>query len=143
MASVMCSPVVLRAPARPASSSSTFAPRGRVLHAGRPSTRMHAVLTAEAADLDVTKMAPLGDRVLIRPKENDQRTAGGVLLPESARQGGMDALVGTVVAVGEEAELGLESGDTVLFSKYGSSEVEIPGGSISFVQAKSVLAKLS
>lgn len=55
----------------------------------------------------------------------------------------MDALVGTVVAVGEEAELGLESGDTVLFSKYGSSEVEIPGGSISFVQAKSVLAKLS
>lgn len=88
-------------------------------------------------------MAPLGDRLLIKPRAKDQKTRGGVLLPESAQRPGMEALVGTVVAVGEEAGLDVEAGDTVLFNKYGSSDVDVPKGQVSFVQARSILAKLS
>lgn len=55
----------------------------------------------------------------------------------------MEALVGTVVAVGDESDCGVRAGDLVLFNKYGSSDVDTADGPISFVQAKSVLAKLS
>ena len=87
-------------------------------------------------------MAPLGDRILVRPREADAKSAGGVLLSSSA--GSMqDALVGTVVAVGDEVELGVAAGDAVLYSKYGSSDIEGPDGVVSFVAQKSVMAKLS
>lgn len=136
--------------------------------------RHAALLTAETASLDVSKvsidagvmsrrdgsrlcpeisartprtlrsqMAPLGDRLLIKPRGKEQKTKGGILLPDSAQRPGMEALVGTVVAVGEDSELEVEAGDTVLFNKYGSSDVEAPDGQVSFVQARSILAKLS
>lgn len=54
-----------------------------------------------------------------------------------------DALIGTVVAVGEECDLGLEKGDTVLFSKYSSSDLETASGEVCFVAKRSILAKLS
>lgn len=54
-----------------------------------------------------------------------------------------DALVGTVVAVGEDVDVGVAVGDLVLFTKYGSSDIEVPNGEVCFVAQKSILAKLS
>ena len=48
-----------------------------------------------------------------------------------------------VLAVGEEVDIGVAKGDRVLFSKYSSSDVEVPDGEVCFVAQKSVLAKLS
>lgn len=105
--------------------------------------RVQAVLTAESAELDVSKMAPLGDRLLVKPKEQESVSAGGVLLSTSSKPSMSDALIGTVVAVGEECDLGLEKGDTVLFSKYSSSDLETASGEVCFVAKRSILAKLS
>jgi chaperonin GroES len=88
-------------------------------------------------------MAPLGDRLLIRPKAKATQTTGGVLLTSGATEQLQEAIVGTVLAVGSGVESGVAIGDDVLFLKYSSADVEVPGGDICFVAEKSVLAKLS
>lgn len=94
-------------------------------------------------------MAPLGDRLLVRPRPAEEKSAGGVILSAGISGGATapleDALVGEVVAVGQDVSLeGLKVGDSVIFSKYSSSDVSLPdGGEVCFVAEKSVLAKLS
>lgn len=89
-------------------------------------------------------MTPLGDRLLVRPREEETTTAGGILLASSGgSRMGQDALVGEVLALGPEVDCGVAVGDSVLFSKYSSSDVEAPAGEVCFVAQKSVLAKLS
>lgn len=66
-------------------------------------------------------MTPLGDRLLVRPREEESTTAGGILLAgSSGSKPGADALIGKVVALGPEVDCGVAVGDTVLFSKYSS-----------------------
>ena len=73
---------------------------------------------------------PLEDRVLVRPLEAEEKTASGIYLPESAKEKPMQ---GTVVALGpgkmldngERVEPSIKSGDTVVYSKYAGTEVEI------------------
>lgn len=72
-----------------------------------------------------------------------QKTAGGILLTSSATPKMDDALIGTVMAVGNEVDIGVSVGDLVLFTRYGSSDVEVPDGEVCFVAQKSILAKLS
>jgi len=90
-------------------------------------------------------MAPLGDRLLVKPQEKESKSAGGILLTATSNNSmGEDSFVGTVLAVGDEVELeGVKVGDRVLFSKYGSSNIEVPDGEVCFVQQRSVMAKLS
>lgn len=73
-----------------------------------------------------------------------QKSAGGVILTggSSGSSMGDSTLTGTVVAVGEEVDVGVAAGDVVLFTKYGSSELETDEGSVNFVVQKSILAKL-
>lgn len=72
-----------------------------------------------------------------------QKTAGGILLTSSSTPRMEDALIGTVMAVGDEVDIGVSTGDMVLFTKYGSSDIEVPNGEVCFVAQKSILAKLS
>jgi len=73
---------------------------------------------------------PLEDRVLVRPLEAEEKTTSGIYLPESAKEKPMQ---GTVVALGpgrlldngERVEPSIKSGDTVVYSKYAGTEVEI------------------
>ena len=73
---------------------------------------------------------PLEDRVLVRPLEAEEKTASGIYLPESAKEKPMQ---GTVVATGpgkmldngERIEPSIKNGDTVVYSKYAGTEVEI------------------
>ena len=113
---------------------------GRVARARRVSVQVRA------ASLDVIKMSPLGDRVLIRPKQKEEKSAGGVILTGGAGGNpgmGDGVLTGTVVSVGEDVDVELTAGDIVLFTKYGSSDIETDEGSVSFVAQKSIMAKLS
>ena len=134
-ASLFFSPSLTSSSLPPRTSNSKIAPR--------------AAATSAEATLDVTKMAPLGDRLLVRPRPAEEKSSGGVILSAGLSSGTtmplQDALVGTVVAVGEEVTLeGVAVGDSVLFSKYSSSDVSLPdGGEVCFVAEKSVLAKLS
>ena len=129
--------------------SSSLLPTQKTPPNSKTAPRAAAATSAADVSLDVTKMAPLGDRLLVRPRPAEEKSAGGVILSAGISGGAtlpqQDALVGTVVAVGEEVALeGVSVGDSVLFSKYSSSDVSLPdGGEVCFVAEKSVLAKLS
>jgi chaperonin GroES len=62
---------------------------------------------------------PLGYRILVRPLEQESRTASGLLLPETAQE---KPQTGEIVAVGDEEDIKLAIGDKVLFAKYSGTE---------------------
>jgi chaperonin GroES len=78
------------------------------------------------------KLKPLEDRVVVKPQEAEAVTAGGIHLPESAKE---KPLMGDVIAVGDgklldsgaRGEMSVKKGDVVLYGKYGGSEVEVDG----------------
>ncbi|CAA6805460.1 MAG: Heat shock protein 60 family co-chaperone GroES [uncultured Sulfurovum sp.] len=68
---------------------------------------------------------PLGNRVLIEREEQTNQTASGLYIPDSAKE---KPLEGKVIAVGKEAvEAGVNEGDTVVFPKYGGTELTLDG----------------
>ncbi len=68
---------------------------------------------------------PLGNRVLIEREEQTNQTASGLYIPDSAKE---KPLEGKVIAVGKEAiEAGINEGDTVVFPKYGGTEITVDG----------------
>lgn len=75
---------------------------------------------------------PLGNRVVIKPLEKEERTKSGILLPDTAKekpQQGKIMAVGTgrVLESGEKVALEVKEGDTVIFSKYAGTEVKVDG----------------
>lgn len=78
------------------------------------------------------KLKPLNDRVVVEPSAAEEKTAGGIVLPEAAKE---KPLMGKVVAVGpgqmndagDRVEMDVKVGDTVIFGRYGGSDVEVDG----------------
>ena len=78
------------------------------------------------------KIRPLQDRILVKRVEGEERSAGGIIIPDNAKEKPME---GTVVAVGNGKILtdgkvvkpDVKAGDTIIFSKYAGSEVKISG----------------
>ena len=71
------------------------------------------------------KGRPLAGKVLVKPQEAEQKTAGGIIIPDSAKE---KPLQGTVVAVGKpkkDEEMEVKVGDSVLYGKYAGTEVSI------------------
>jgi chaperonin GroES len=70
---------------------------------------------------------PLHDRVIVKPEEKAEKTAGGIIIPDTAQE---KPQRGEVVAIGNgkvDEPLTVKVGDTVLFGKYGGTEIEIEG----------------
>lgn len=86
-------------------------------------------------------IAPLDDRVLVRPVQQDERTASGIILPDMAQEKPQQ---GVVVAVGTDEDLRgvLAAGDEVLFTKYGGSEVKLDGVAHVILQRQDILGKV-
>jgi len=90
-------------------------------------------------------LQPLGDRVLVRPSEEEERTAGGIMLPDTARKRPQE---GKVLAVGagrapkdgKRVALSVKVGDTVLYSKYAGTEVKVEGDDLVILDEDSILA---
>lgn len=93
-------------------------------------------------------LRPLDDRVIVQPNEAEQTTAGGIVLPDSARE---KPQRGTVVAVGpgrlldsgKRGELSVAVGDVVIYGKYGGSEIEVDGQELKILRESDILAKLA
>lgn len=87
---------------------------------------------------------PLYDKVLIRREEGDAKTAGGIIIPDTAKE---KPATGSVVAVGhgfrdEEGDLhplAVKEGDTVLFNKWSGTEVNIGGEDLLIVKETDIL----
>ena len=101
-----------------------------------------------AKEKEVTlKVRPLDDRVVVEPLEAEEKTAGGILLPDTAKQ---KPQRGRVLAVGpgklrdngERAALSVQKGDEVLYGKYSGSEVEVEGRELKILRESDVLAKI-
>jgi chaperonin GroES len=91
------------------------------------------------------KLRPLGDHVVIKPLESEDRTPGGIVLPDTAKE---KSTKGEVVAVGSGkvlpngrvVALSVKAGDTVIYSKYAGSEVKVDGKELKIVQESEILA---
>ena len=86
---------------------------------------------------------PLADRVLIKPAPAEEKTAGGIIIPDTAKE---KPLQGEVLAVGNgtrDEEMVLKAGDTVLYGKYSGTEVELDGEKYLIMRQSDVLAVLA
>ncbi len=92
------------------------------------------------------KIKPLSDNILIEPEEREEKTKGGIYLPQTAE--GERPQIGKVVAVGpgkrtEEGkviEISVKVGDRVLFTKYGPTEIKIEGKKYLIAKEDDILA---
>ena len=86
---------------------------------------------------------PLADRVLVKPAPAEEKTAGGIIIPDTAKE---KPLQGEVLAVGngtKDEEMVLKAGDTVLYGKYAGTEVEFDGEKYLFMRQSDVLAVMA
>jgi chaperonin GroES len=94
------------------------------------------------------KLKPLGDRLLVRAIEEDQTTASGIVLPDTAKE---KPQKGKVLAVGDgrldedgkRIPLDVSEGDEVLYSKYGGTEIVWEGDDLLVLRESDVLAKVA
>ena len=92
-------------------------------------------------------LKPLDDRVVVEPTDADERTAGGILLPDTAKQKPQQGKViaagpGKLTDDGKRIALGVKVGDTVLYGKYAGSDVEVNGTEFKILRESDILAKL-
>mgnify|MGYP001583844737 CR=1 FL=1 len=87
-------------------------------------------------------ITPIGERVLIKPMKEEEKTKGGIYIPESAKE---EKKEGEVIAVGttkEGKELPLKKGDKILYGGYSSDDFKVDGQKYIILEFKDVLAKL-
>ena len=83
---------------------------------------------------------PLADRVLIKPADAEEKTASGIIIPDSAKE---KPLKGEVIAVGKgtkDEEMVLKEGDQVLYGKYAGTEIELDDVKYLIMRQSDVLA---
>lgn len=88
------------------------------------------------------RIQPLADRVLIKPAAAEEKTVGGIIIPDTAKE---KPLKGSVIAVGngtKDEEMVLKAEDTVLYGKYSGTEVELDGEKYLIMRQSDVLAIL-
>jgi len=94
------------------------------------------------------KLKPIGDRLIVRAIDEEETTASGLVLPDTAKE---KPQKGKVIAVGdgrfdEDGEkripLDVSQGDTVLYSKYGGTEIKVDGEDLLVLRESDVLAKV-
>ncbi|MBX3444892.1 MAG: co-chaperone GroES [Planctomyces sp.] len=92
-------------------------------------------------------LKPLDDRVVVEPVSAEETTAGGIVLPDTAKE---KPQRGKVVAVGpgrlldsgERCPVAVQVGDEVLFGKYGGTEIEVDGDEVKILRESDILAKV-
>ena len=95
------------------------------------------------------KLRPLGDRLIVKAVEEEETTASGIVLPDTAKE---KPQRGKVLAAGEgrwdedgekRIPLDVSEGDEVLYSKYGGTEITVEGDDLLVLRESDVLAKVS
>ncbi len=93
------------------------------------------------------KIRPLDDRVVVEPLEAEEKTAGGILLPDTAKQ---KPQRGRILAVGpgklrddgERSALSVSINDEVIYGKYSGSDIEVEGKEVKILRESDILAKI-
>ena len=90
------------------------------------------------------KLVPLDDRVVVKPQEAEEKTAGGIVLPDTAKE---KPMMGKVIAVGngklldngKRVGLSVKKNDVVIYGKYSGSDVEIEGKEYKILYEREIL----
>jgi chaperonin GroES len=93
------------------------------------------------------KIRPLDDRVVVEPLEAEEKTAGGIVLPDTAKEKPQRGKVkavgpGKLLDSGERSSVTVGEGDEVLFGKYTGTEVELNGTELKIMRESDILAKI-
>ena len=79
---------------------------------------------------------PLGERVLLKAEKTEEKTAGGIFIPQAAQE---KTQIATVVAIGDSEEIKVKAGDRVLHDKYAGTEIKDGGEDYLIVNAQDIL----
>jgi chaperonin GroES len=92
-------------------------------------------------------LKPLDDRVVVEPAEAEEITAGGIVLPDSAKEKPQRGKIlsigpGKLLDSGERGKLSVTVGDEVLYGKYSGTEIEVEGRDLKILRESDILAKV-
>jgi len=85
------------------------------------------------------KIKPLGDRVLVKMQEMDQKTKGGLYIPQTAQEKTQE---GIVIAVGDDEAIKVKVNDKVVYDKYAGTTIKLDGEEQLILKAADILAKI-
>lgn len=85
------------------------------------------------------KVQPMGARILVKPLEQENITATGLYIPETAKE---KPQTGVVVAVGDDEDIKLKVNDKILFAKYSGTEIKLGSDDYLIMECSDVLAKV-
>lgn len=93
------------------------------------------------------KLRPLDDRVVVEPMEAEQMTAGGIVLPDTAKEKPQRGTVlatgpGKLMDSGERGQMSVKVGDEVIYGKYSGTEIELNGQDVKILREADILAKV-
>lgn len=88
---------------------------------------------------------PLGDKVVVKPSEAEEKSAGGIILPDAAKQKPQEGKViavgsGRLLDNGERNKLTVQVGDLVVYSKYGGTEFKLDGDTVVILDEDQIYA---
>lgn len=92
-------------------------------------------------------LRPLDDRLVVEPHEAEERTAGGIVLPDAAKEKPQRGVVvavgpGKLLDSGERGTLSVAVGDEVIYGKYSGTEIEVNGKEVKILRESDILAKV-
>ena len=92
-------------------------------------------------------LRPLDDRVVVEPVEAEERTAGGIVLPDTAKEKPQRGTVraigpGKLLDSGNRADLSVAVGDVVIYGKYSGTDIEVDGNDVKILRESDILAKV-
>ncbi len=83
---------------------------------------------------------PLADRVVVQPKASEERTAGGIIIPDNTKEKPLEGVVISVGAGTKDIKMEVEEGDKVLYGKYAGTEVTVEGETLLIMKQNDILA---
>ena len=90
-------------------------------------------------------LKPIGDKVIVKPKAEEEKTSGGIILPDTAKEKPQEGTViavgpGSVLENGERKPMSVKEGDNVIYSKYGGTEITVDGEEYMILDEESIYA---
>jgi chaperonin GroES len=94
------------------------------------------------------KLQPMGDRLVVKPMQSEEKTKSGIYLPDTAKEKPQEGKViavgpGRVTDEGKRIAMDVEVGDTIIYTKYGGSEIKIDDEELIIMRESDILAKKS
>lgn len=93
------------------------------------------------------KLRPLDDRVVVEPQEAEERTSGGIVLPDTAQERPQRGKIlsvgpGKLLDSGKRGKLSVAIGDVVIYGKYSGTDIEVAGNDVKILRETDILAKV-